>query len=133
MTFSMDQTLILTGDDAKRFNEQMNKPVDKREGKKERDRISEAYKSLSNPQIPNPFQVIFEELTEIKQLLYTLNNTAPAKQVEIIDRKELMKRLNITEPTAIRWGKKGTIPELHIGSNVRYNWPAVVLALEKQK
>ena len=50
---------------------------------------------------------------------------------EIIDRPELRKRLNLTEPTVIRWEKKGKIPSIRIGSCVRYNWPEVVKALEK--
>lgn len=78
----------------------------------------------------NPFEDILTELSKINQKLEQV--TAPTiTQIEIIDRKELMSRLNITEPTAIRWGRRGTIPELHIGSNVRYNWPKVIEALEK--
>lgn len=80
----------------------------------------------------NPFEEILIELSEIKQTISVIR-CSPAQQIEIIDRKELLKRLSITEPTAIRWGKRGTIPEIHIGSNVRYNWPAVVQALENAK
>jgi predicted DNA-binding transcriptional regulator AlpA len=40
---------------------------------------------------------------------------------EIIDRKELSKRSNISEPTVIRWEKKKMIPAMRIGSAVRYN------------
>ncbi len=80
----------------------------------------------------NPFDQIFVELAEIKETINIIR-TVPDKQIEIIDRKELLKRLSITEPTAIRWGKRGIIPEIHIGSNIRYNWPAVVKALENQK
>lgn len=49
---------------------------------------------------------------------------------EIIDGAELRKRLNISEPTAIRWRQKGRIPYLQIGSNIRYNWREVIKALE---
>lgn len=80
----------------------------------------------------NPFADIMNELAEIKQLLSVIR-TSPEPAIEIIDRKELLKRLNITEPTAIRWGKRGTIPEIHIGSNVRYNWHSVVRALEDKE
>ena len=55
----------------------------------------------------------------------------PSSQSEIIDRGELCKRLAITEPTVIRWEKKGKIPALRIGSNVRYNWPQVIESLSK--
>ncbi len=53
------------------------------------------------------------------------------QQTEIIDRDELCKRLAITEPTAIRWEKKGKIPTLRIGSCVRYNWQLVIQSLSK--
>lgn len=77
----------------------------------------------------NPFELILAELTEIRTLLEELK--PPEKEPEIIDRKELMKRFNLTEPTVIAWEKKGKIPSLRIGSAVRYNWPKVIAALEK--
>lgn len=52
-------------------------------------------------------------------------------QTEIIDRSELCKRLDVTEPTIIRWEKKGRIPRLAIGAAIRYDWPKVLAALEK--
>jgi hypothetical protein len=62
-----------------------------------------------------------------------LNSPSPSQPSEIIDRAELCKRLDITEPTAIRWEKKGVIPCLRIGSSCRYNWPKVIEALESKK
>lgn len=65
-----------------------------------------------------------------------LHHNTPAGEspnTEIINRDELCKRLNITEPTAIRWEKKGVIPCFRIGSGVRYNWPKVIEALEGKK
>jgi predicted DNA-binding transcriptional regulator AlpA len=79
----------------------------------------------------NPFEEILLELTEIKGQISTLKSSS-TPPTEVIDRPELLKRLGISEPTAITWGKKGIIPEMRIGSNVRYNWPSVVLALESQ-
>lgn len=78
----------------------------------------------------NPFEVIIELLNK---LLEEKNNETSLIQkvpVEIIDRKELCKRLSITEPTAIRWDRKGKIPSFKIGSNVRYNWQSVIDKLE---
>jgi hypothetical protein len=80
----------------------------------------------------NPFEQIFVELAAIREIIGVIR-TAPAQQIEVIDRPELRKRLGISEPTAIRYGKQGKIPEIHFGSNVRYNWPAVVQALENPK
>lgn len=82
-------------------------------------------------QIENPFSIILQELAEIKAAI-----AIPREEnnpIEVIDRKALCKRLAITEPTAIRWGKRGKIPEIHIGYSVRYNWPEVIKSLENQK
>lgn len=81
----------------------------------------------------NPFDVIIEKLDGLENKI-ALNTPVPtAINTEIIDRDELCKRLNITEPTAIRWEKKGVLPCFRIGSNVRYNWPRVIEALECKK
>ena len=53
--------------------------------------------------------------------------------IEIIDTKELCERLRITQQSVIRWRHKGKIPFLLIGSTVRFNFPAVVKALEVSK
>lgn len=74
-----------------------------------------------------------EELTEIIRAVIREERTTPPPQAEVIDQKELLKRLGISRPTARLWAKKGKLPEIHIGSNVRYNWPAVVKALENQE
>lgn len=79
----------------------------------------------------NPFAIIFQELAIIKEALQTPHEEKTS--IEIIDRKELLRRLAITEPTAIRYGKRGIIPEISIGKNIRYNWPEVIKSLEKQK
>jgi excisionase family DNA binding protein len=56
----------------------------------------------------------------------------PQSKPEIIDRKELCTRLNISDRTASTWEKKGKIPFLMVGSSIRYNWPKVIEALEKK-
>lgn len=58
---------------------------------------------------------------------------APEGKVEIIDRKELCKRLAITEPTIIRLEKKRKIPRLEIGTAIRYDYKSVVNALQANK
>jgi len=50
-----------------------------------------------------------------------------------ISTKELCNFLNITEPTLIRWRKKGKIPFLQIGSRILYQKSAVLSALEHNK
>ena len=78
----------------------------------------------------NPFDVINEKLDRLETRFSETNSTTPIRQTEIIGRNELCSRLDITEPTAIRWEKKGKIPCFRIGSNVRYNWQTVINALE---
>jgi len=51
----------------------------------------------------------------------------------IINGKELMARLMISEPTLIRWRKKGKIPYYAIGSAIRYDLQKVLNALEVNK
>lgn len=52
--------------------------------------------------------------------------------IGLITRKELCKRLNLSTPTIMLWERKGLIPVIRIGESVRYNWPAVIEALENQ-
>ncbi len=78
----------------------------------------------------NPFQDILQELAEIRETI-KLIRIAPTPQIEIIDRLELQKRLGLSQPTVIRWTKQGKIPEMRLGNNIRYNWGAVVEALQK--
>lgn len=80
----------------------------------------------------NPFEVIIELLNKLLEEKNNETSLIPKVPVEIIDRKELCKRLSITEPTAIRWDKKGKIPSFNIGSNVRYNWKTVLEKLESK-
>ncbi len=45
----------------------------------------------------------------------------------------LCARLDISEPTIIRMRKRKAIPFLQIGSAIRYDWRAVIEALEQKK
>ena len=78
----------------------------------------------------NPFDVINEKLDRLESRFSETNTATPIQPTEIIGRNELCSRLDITEPTAIRYEKKGKIPSFRIGSNVRYNWQTVINALE---
>lgn len=82
----------------------------------------------------NPFDSIMVELNEIKQMINQSRPQQQAKEVaEIVDSKEVCKRLNISEPTLIRWRKKKRIPFFMVGSAVRFNWTSVIKELEKNK
>jgi len=58
---------------------------------------------------------------------------SPANSEPPITTKELISFLNITEPTLIRWRKRGKIPFLKIGSRVLYQKSAVIAAIENKK
>lgn len=79
----------------------------------------------------NDFKLLITDV--INDCLYSKTPEGKTPQTEIIDRGELCKRLSITDPTVIRWEKKGLIPCFRIGSNVRYNWPKVIETLETRK
>jgi excisionase family DNA binding protein len=80
-----------------------------------------------------PLDQLLDEITErLKPLVASgSNQTSAIDSEEIIDTSELCKRLAISEPSVIKWRRKKKIPFLRIGSSVRYNWPAVVRAIEK--
>ncbi len=81
----------------------------------------------------NPFDLIIDRINSLECKFDQACYKPEVPDVEIIDRKELCKRLNISEPTAIRWANKGSIPSFTIGSSVRYNWPRVIETLESKK
>lgn len=77
-----------------------------------------------------------EELTSLIQGAVTKAVSlldSPVSRAAPITRTELMSRLGITEPTVIRWERRGKIPCLRIGSSVRYDWDAVLKSLESKK
>lgn len=79
----------------------------------------------------NPFDAIMTELQELKGMIQASGKGEGSPAPDIIDGQELCKRLDISEPTLIRWRQKGKIPSFRIGASIRYNWPAVVAHLEK--
>lgn len=77
----------------------------------------------------NPFEDIHNRLDDIYELINKIIQREAPLPPEIIDRKTLISRLDISEPTAIRWQQKGKIPYLKIGSAIRYDWIKVIQAL----
>jgi len=61
------------------------------------------------------------------------NKQSPTQSEQPINTKELISFLDITEPTLIRWRKKGKIPFLKIGSRILYQKSAVLAAIENKK
>jgi hypothetical protein len=80
----------------------------------------------------NPFDILHDEIKILKELITKLPIQTGSLPDEIIDRKELCKRLAVSEPTAIRLGRRGDIPEIKLGDSIRYNWRTVVECLDKK-
>ncbi len=61
------------------------------------------------------------------------NKQSPAQNEQPVTTKQLCEFLGLSEPTIIRWRRKGKIPFMQIGSAVRFNLPAVISALEVKR
>ena len=75
----------------------------------------------------NPFQSIFEKLESIEREVLN-NRLQPIKHpqnVELVDRKELAKRLMMTERSIINLENRGEIKRIKFGKSVRYNWEKI--------
>ena len=81
----------------------------------------------------NPFDAILDEVKALREDVSKLTIPSPPLPAEIIDRKTLCKRLNISEPTAIKMGKRDELPEIRISQSIRYNWPSVLEHIERKK
>lgn len=80
----------------------------------------------------NPFEAILDKLVALETKVGNLVTGPGTEPPEIINTEELCRRLDISEPTAIKWRRRKKIPSFTIGSAVRYNWPAVVKFLESK-
>ena len=86
------------------------------------------------------FQFPIEELVQrfreaIKEEIAASGTSAlnTTKTEPPINTKQLCEFLDITEPTCIRWRKKGKIPFFQIGSAIRYDKSEVIEALRCNK
>lgn len=88
---------------------------------------------MASHNIPNPFVEIVERLERIENKLLQITpvKSSSEEDGQIIDTKELCRRLGISKPTVIRYVKRKKIPAIKIGNSVRYNWSKVIKALEK--
>ncbi len=87
--------------------------------------------------------ITFEKMPEtLEQLQATINNLClEVKQLRAqqpineppIDSKELMKRLQISEPTLIAMRKRNDIPFINVRGNYRYVWQDVISSLQQKK
>jgi excisionase family DNA binding protein len=80
----------------------------------------------------NPFDILMEKLIEIDNRLANLPQVERRPQTEIIDTKTLCERLQLSEPTIISMRRRKQIPFFKVGSAIRFNWQAVIEALESK-
>lgn len=76
--------------------------------------------------IDNSVRTAFEKLNATPMSL-------EGKKEQPITTKQLCEFLSITEPTVIRWRKKGKIPFMQIGSALRYDKEAVIKAISDKR
>ena len=89
---------------------------------------------MDNITLEFPIEQIIERLREaIRQELLTLNVNSKSANEPPINTKQLCEFLDITEPTCIRWRKKGKIPFFTIGSAIRYDKKEVIESLKRNE
>ncbi|MEQ7798180.1 helix-turn-helix domain-containing protein [Pedobacter sp. ASV1-7] len=80
--------------------------------------------SLTTPEVRELFR------KELETYFGNQSISTPPKNEPPITTKQLCEFLGITEPTVIRWRKKGKIPFMQIGSSIRFDVAAVLASLE---
>ena len=98
---------------------------------------------MKHTNTPENLQLYLATETQLKSVVMecvkeALQDAAPTQtchdaQPEIIDTKTLLTRLDLSEPTVIRYRQKGVIPFLQVGSAIRYDYQKVLEALERRK
>jgi len=90
--------------------------------------------SIVQSKLPSKVQKILEEQNHTRKSLRDISLTlARLTAKELITSRELMERLQISEPTLIKKRKQGIIPFLKISGKYRYDWQAVLSALSNPK
>lgn len=79
--------------------------------------------------LPEMVQSLTEQLNYIKGCVDNLSSIQ-IRTEEPITTAELCKRLKITVQTATAWRKADKIPYMRLDNTIRYDWNAVLEALE---
>jgi hypothetical protein len=87
------------------------------------------FTSLTTPEVRQLFR---QELESYFNAVHNTKNDLGHNE-QPVSTKELIAFLDITEPTLIRWRKKGIIPFLQIGSRILYQKSEVLAALRNKK
>jgi excisionase family DNA binding protein len=89
--------------------------------------------NLTFNELPNAIGLLHDKLSNIELLLAQGTNAQVSTMGKPFNTKELCRFLGISEPTCIRWRKKGKIPFLKVGGSIRYDKAAVIAAIESRK
>ena len=84
--------------------------------------------SLTTPEIKELFRKELEEFFKANE-----SSSLPIKREQPLTSKQICEFLGISEPTLIRWRKKGKIPFMQIGTALRYDKEAVIKAIENKR
>lgn len=82
--------------------------------------------------MPAMMQMMYQDIITLREDFKALRMQQPVNEPPI-DGKEMLIRLDISEPTLGRMRVRGEIPFLEVGGNFRYLWPDVLLALASKK
>lgn len=83
-------------------------------------------------QMPNALVDVQASIKQLDEKMAALLAQKWERQEPPINSKELMRRLEISEPTLIRMRKAGKIPFMNIGGQYRYDWEDVLVALKSK-
>jgi excisionase family DNA binding protein len=82
-------------------------------------------------------QLIYLTEEDLRRIIREENNASKSTETaksenpqKLHSQKETCRFIGITEPTIIRWRKKGKIPFKQLGASIRYNLNDVIEALE---
>ena len=74
--------------------------------------------------------LVMDAVREVIDSGTSINATATSPE-KLVTTQQLCEHLGVTEPTVLRWRKKGKIPFFEIGSAIRFNLSEVRKSLEK--
>ncbi|MHB1179051.1 MAG: helix-turn-helix domain-containing protein [Daejeonella sp.] len=84
----------------------------------------------------NPFNTILQEISQLKDLILTIQGTHPINQPinteAPVSQKEICEFLGITQPTLIKMRNRREIPFKRAGARYLYNKADVSAAIEKK-
>jgi hypothetical protein len=88
---------------------------------------------LTFENLPAAIEDVLQRLEKIESKLVPMPLEGPSLPEKLITTQTLMKILDLSEPTIIRYRQKGKIPYIQIGSAIRYDLGKVLEALAIRK